>query len=63
MTSMPLAFSILVAGAVLLGFIGLWRLTHREDAVEARLRQYGGAGPQSAPGAGGAARSESGSAA
>lgn len=44
MTAMPLAFSILVAGAVLLGFVGLWRMSTVEDAVEARLRQYGGAG-------------------
>lgn len=42
MNGMPLAFSLLVASAVLLGFVGLWRMTAAEDAVEARLRQYGG---------------------
>lgn len=43
MAALSVAFSILVAGAVLLGFIGLWRLTSVEDPVEARLRQIGGA--------------------
>jgi tight adherence protein B len=43
MTGLPLAFSILVASGVLLGFIGLWRMTTVEDVVEARLRQFGGA--------------------
>lgn len=42
MTALPLAFGILIAGAILLGFIGLWRLSRTEDAVEARLREYGG---------------------
>ena len=44
MTTLPLAFSVLLAAAVLLGFIGLWRLSNVEDAIEARLSQYGGAG-------------------
>lgn len=43
MTALPLVFGVLVAGSVLLGFIGLWRLSKHEDAVEARLREYGGA--------------------
>jgi len=44
MTALSVAFSILVAGSVLLGFVGLWRLTANEDPVDARLAQYGGAG-------------------
>lgn len=51
MTAMPLAFAILVAGSVLLGFIWLWRLSTAEDAVELRLREYGGAAVASAPAA------------
>lgn len=43
MTAMSVAFGLLVMGAVLLGFVGLWRLTSVEDPVEARLRQFGGA--------------------
>jgi len=42
MTALSVAFSILVAGSVLLGFVGLWRLTANEDPVDARLAQYGG---------------------
>jgi tight adherence protein B len=44
MGTLPLAFAVLVAGAVLLGFVGLWRLSAVEDPIEARLRAYGGAG-------------------
>ena len=42
MTALSVAFSILVAGSVLLGFVGLWRLTAVDDPMEARLAQYGG---------------------
>jgi len=42
MAGLSLAFSVLVAAAVLLGFIGLWRLTVMDDPIDARLKQYGG---------------------
>jgi len=42
MTALSVLFSVLVAGSVLLGFVGLWRLTATEDPVEARLTQFGG---------------------
>jgi tight adherence protein B len=44
MVALSVAFGLLIMGAVLLGFVGLWRLTNVEDPVEARLRQIGGAG-------------------
>ena len=49
MTSLTVIFSILLAGSVLLGFVGLLRLTSVEDPVEARLRQFGGAAAVALP--------------
>lgn len=54
MSGMPLAFGVFVALSVLLGFIGLWRMTGAEDAVDARLRQYAGNAPVAEVIAGGA---------
>jgi len=42
MTALSIVFSILVAASVLLGFVGLLRLTAVEDPVDVRLAQYGG---------------------
>jgi len=54
----PLLFGALVALAVLIVFVALWRLVRSRDPVEARLKEYGAegeavAGSQSAAGSGG----------
>ena len=51
MTALSVLFSILVASSVLLGFVGLLRLTAVEDPVDARLAQYGGVSVADAPSA------------
>jgi tight adherence protein B len=38
---LPLLFALLVGLAVMIGFVALWRLTAREDPVDARLKEYG----------------------
>jgi tight adherence protein B len=42
----PLFFGMLVALAVLIGFVALWRITPSQDPVEARLQEYGASGRQ-----------------
>jgi len=42
----PLLFGMLVALAVLTGFVALWRITRSQDPMEARLQEYGASGPQ-----------------
>jgi hypothetical protein len=37
----PLLFGALVALAVLIGFVALWRMVRSRDPVEARLKEYG----------------------
>jgi tight adherence protein B len=38
---LPLLFALLVALAVMIGFVALWRLTAKEDPVDVRLKQLG----------------------
>ena len=42
----PLLFGLLVALAVLIGFVALWRTVRSRDPVEARLQEYGLGGQQ-----------------
>jgi tight adherence protein B len=51
----PLLFGLLVALAVLIGFLALWRLLTTQDPVEARLQEYGISSDQPAAAAGGEA--------
>jgi tight adherence protein B len=45
LTGGPLLFGLLVALAVLLGFVALWRILRSQDPTEERLKEYGAGEP------------------